>query len=183
MPYRSLIVDKTEIKIYILYVFRALKNFGQQVSFELISDVITWEGAVNYFDFSEQFSYLVDNGMIAEIGKEIYDITEKGEMIADTMEKSLLATVRESACRSIMRFFSFKNDKSLYLNEIVPEDNGWRIRCYLKTGNRVIIEANLYSDNKAYLEKISLNFEQNAVKVIDGIVGFMTGDIDFFFKD
>ena len=186
MPFKSLIIDKTEIRIYILYVFRLLKNLGQSITFELMCEVVSWEGAINYFDFSEEFAYLVENGSLIEDlekGKGVYDISEKGMMIIDTMEKSLIATVRDSAYRSIMRFFSFKKDGSLYLNEIVPEDNGWRIRCYLKSGGRVIVESNVYSENKAYLEKISLNFEENAAKIIDGIIGFMTGDIDFFFND
>jgi hypothetical protein len=148
-----------------------------------MSEVVTWEGAVNYFDFVEQFTFLVDNGSIAETDKDTYDITDIGMMIIDTMEKSLLATVRESALRSIMRFFSFKKDGSLYLNEITPEGNGWRIRCYLKTGDKVLVESSIYSENRAYLDKISINFEHNASKIIDGIVGFMTGDIDFFFND
>lgn len=186
MPYKSLIVDKTEIRIYILYIFRLLKNLDQTITFDLLSEVVNWEGAVNYFDFSDEFAYLVENGSLeenVEKGKGVYDISEKGMMIIDTMERSLIATVRDSAYRSIMRFFSFKKDGSLYVNEITEEGNGWRIRCCLKSGSKVIVDAGVYSENKAYLEKISLNFEENAAKIIDGIVGFLTGDIDFFFSD
>ena len=186
MPYKSVIVDKTDIKVYILYIFRLLKNLGQSVTFELISEVVSWEGAVNYFDFTENFSYLVENGSIfedLESGKDVYDISDKGMMIIDTMEKSLIASVRDSAMRLIMRYFSFKKDSSLYLNEIVEEDNGWRIKCFLKSGGRVIVDSSIFSENRAYIDKIAFNFEQNAEKIIDGIVGFMTGDIDFFFKD
>ncbi len=182
VPYTSLIIDKTEIKIYILYVFRLLKNFDQKITFELISEVVNWEGAVNYFDFTEGFANLVDNGAIVETEeKDVYEISEKGKMIIDTMDKTLVATVRDSAMRSIMRFFSFKKDGSLYLNEIVKEDNGWRIRCYLKAGGRVIVEANMYSENRAYLEKISLNFEHNATRIIDSVIAFLSGDVDFMF--
>ncbi len=186
LPYKSLIVDKTDIKIYILYIFRLLNNLGQDVTFELLSEVVSWEGAVNYFDFTEGFSFLLENGSICENlekGKDVYDISNKGMMIIDTMEKSLVANVRDSALRSIMRYFSFKKDASLYKNEIVEEGNGWRIRCFLKSGDKVVAEANVYSENRAYIDKISLNFEQNAEKIIDGIIGFMTGDIDFFFND
>ncbi len=182
MPYTSLIIDKTEIKVYILYLFRLLKSLEQKITFELISEVVNWEGAVNYFDFSECFTDLLENASIVEgEEKDEYVISEKGMMIIDTMNKVLLGTVRDSTMRSLMRFFSFKKDGSLYLNEIVKEDNGWRIRCYLKTGKKVLVEANIFSENRAYLEKISLNFEQNATKVIDGIVGFMSGDVDFLF--
>ncbi len=182
VPYTSLIIDKTEIKIYILYIFRLLKNLEQKITFELMSEVVNWEGAVNYFDFSECFTDLLENASIIEgEEKDEYVISEKGMMIIDTMDKTLIATVRDSAMRSLMRFFSFKKDGSLYLNEIVKEDNGWRIRCYLKSGNKILVEANIFSENRAYLEKISLNFEQNATKAIDGIVGFLSGDVDFLF--
>ena len=186
MPYKYVIVNKKEIRIYILYILRILKNFEQTVTFDLLSEVVNWEGAVNYFDFSDEFAFLVETGSVVENlekGKGIYEISEKGMMIIDTMEKVLLSTVRDSAMRSIMRFFSYKKDGSLYLNEIVPEDNGWRIRCFLKCGGRVVVEANMFSENRAYLDKISINFEENATRVIDGIIGFMTGDIDFFFND
>ena len=186
MPYKSVIVDKTDIKVYILYIFRLLKNLGQSVTFELISEVVSWEGAVNYFDFTEGFSFLAENGSIyedIEKGKDVYEISDKGMMIIDTMEKTLISNVRDSAMRSVMRYFSFKKDSSLYLNEITPEDNGWRIRCFLKTGGRVVVEANLFSENRAYVDQISMNFERNAEKIIDGVVGFLAGDIDFFFSD
>ena len=186
MPYKSLIVDKTDIKVYILYIFRLLKNLGQDVTFELLSEVITWEGSVNYFDFTEGFSFLLENGSVyenLEKGKDVYDISDKGMMIIDAMEKSLIANVRDSALRSIMRYFSFKKDSNLYRNEITEEGNGWRIKCFLKSGDKIVAESNIYSENRAYIDKIALNFEQNAEKIIDGIIGFMSGDIDFFFND
>ncbi|MBE6701378.1 MAG: DUF4364 family protein [Ruminococcaceae bacterium] len=183
MPRRTVITEKNEIKLYLLYLFRLFEKLGQEVDFDTLSEVIMWEGAVNHFDFSEAFANLLDNEAIVSYegikGGECYIISEKGNIIIDNMADVLLADVRENTMRALMRFISYKKDGSVYSNKIVEENGGWRLKCALRAKGKDIVSVNLYSDNKQYLEKISINFSSNAEKVINTIVGVLTGDIDF----
>lgn len=183
MPQRTIIFEKNEIKLYLLYLFRLFEKLGQEVDFDTLSEVVMWEGAVNHFDFAECFTELLEAGSVAsyegENGGEFYIITEKGTIIIDNMAEVLLADVRENTMRALMRFISYKKDGSVYTNAINEENGGWRIRCALRAGNKDIVSFSIYSDNRQYLEKISLNFSERAEKIINSIVGIATGDVNF----
>lgn len=183
MPRRTIIVEKNEIKLYILYLFRLFEKIGQEVDFDTLSEVVMWEGAVNHFDFAENFAELLDSASIVtytgDNGKELYIISEKGTIIIDNMADVLLADVRDNTMRALMRYISYKKDGSVYTNTISEEEGGWRIKCALKVGNRDMVSFSIYSDNKQYLEKISLNFSERAEKIINSLLGVATGDVNF----
>ena len=182
MPRRTIITEKNEIKLYVLYLFRLFEKIGQDVDFDTLSEVVMWEGAVNHFDFAESFAELLDAGSVNQIltdGKEIYKISEKGAIIIDNMADVLLADVRENTMRALMRYLTYKKDGSVYTNVISEEGNGWRIKCALVTGKKDIVSFSIYSDNRQYLEKISINFKERAEKIINSIVGIATGDVNF----
>ena len=185
MPRRTVLIDKNEIKLYLLYLFRLFEKQGLEVDFDILSEIIMWEGAVNHFDFSEAFYELVEVGSVTayegEKGKECYIISEKGKIIIDNMADVLIAEIRDNAMRSLMRFISYKRDGSVYINKITEEGDGWRIRCALTSGGRDIVSVSIYSDNKQYLEKISIRFSENAEKIINSTVGILSGDVDFLF--
>lgn len=183
MSRRTIIIEKNEIKLYILYLFRLFEKIGQEVDFDTLSEVVMWEGAVNHFDFAESFAELLDSASIAtykkDDGREYYVISEKGTIIIDNMADVLLADVRDNTMRALMRYISYKKDGSVYTNNIVPEDSGWRIKCALRIKDKDMVSFSIYSDNKQYLEKISLNFGERAEKIINSIVGLATGDVNF----
>ena len=183
MPRRTLIIEKNEIKLYLLYLFRLFERLGQEVDFDTLSEVVMWEGAVNHFDFSEAFAELLESGSIAtyegDKGKEFYIISEKGTIIIDNMADVLLADVRDNTMRALMRFISYKKDGSVYVNKITEEEGGWRIKCALTAKGKDIVSISIYSDNKQYLEKIGIRFSQNAEKIISSTVGIAAGDVDF----
>lgn len=183
MPRRTVITEKNEIKLYLLYLFRLFEKMGQEVDFDTLSEVIMWEGAVNHFDFSEAFAELLEAGSVAvydgENGGEYYIISDKGTIIIDNMADVLLADVRENTMRALMRFMSYKKDGSMYVNKITEEGSGWRIKCALTAKGKDIVSISIYSDNRQYLEKISIRFSQNAEKIISSTVGIAAGDVDF----
>ena len=183
MPRRTLITEKNEIKLYLLYLFRLFEKLGQEVDFDTLSEVVMWEGAVNHFDFSQAFSELLDAGSITEYdgadGGEFYAISQKGTIIIDNMADVLLADVRDNTMRALMRFISFKKNGSVYKNKIVEEGDGWRIKCSLASKDKDIVSIDIYSDNRQYLEKIAIRFADNAEKIINSIVGIASGDVDF----
>ncbi len=183
MARRTVITEKNEIKLYLLYLFRLFEKLAQEVDSDTLSEVVMWEGAVNHFDFAECFAELIDTGSVSpyenEKGSECYIISEKGTIIIDNMADVLLADVRENTMRALMRYISYKKDGSVYTNEIVDEGSGWRIKCALHSGKKDIISFTIYSDNRQYLEKISINFTERAEKIINSIVGIATGDVNF----
>ena len=185
MPRKTVIIEKNEIKLYLLYLFRLLERQDMEVDFDTLSEIVMWEGAVNHFDFSQAFSELLAAGSIdtvqRENGVDLHKISGKGTIIIDNMADVLIADVRDNAMRSLMRFISYKRDGSVYTNKITEEGSGWRIKCALTAGGKDIVSISIYSDNRQYLEKISIRFSENAEKIINSTVGIVAGDVDFLF--
>ncbi len=186
MGIKTLILKKDDIKLYLLYLFRLFEKMGLEIDYDTLSEVVMWEGAVNHFDFTEAFYELVDTCSIAtydgENGGEFYAISDKGRLIIDNMADVLIADIRDNAMRALMRFVSYKKNGSVYINKISPDGEGWRLKCGMNVKGKDIVSVNLYSDNKQYLEKISINFDLNAENVISAVIGIVSSDNDFLFN-
>ena len=60
MAYRM--YNDEKIKILLLYL---LKELDQKLDFQTISEIIVWDGSINYFVFTDCFNKLVENGSMA----------------------------------------------------------------------------------------------------------------------
>ena len=58
------LTDKFEIKIFILYL---LKNIKEPLEFSTINDIVVQDGFVNYFDFAICFAELLESNQITEL--------------------------------------------------------------------------------------------------------------------
>ncbi|HAZ19519.1 MAG TPA: hypothetical protein DCY75_05030, partial [Clostridiales bacterium] len=75
-----------EIKVFILYLLHQLKI---PLSGEILSEIILWDGSVNYFDFSEAFDSLTQSKALTSMeqeGKVLYVVSPEGEQILACME-------------------------------------------------------------------------------------------------
>lgn len=106
--------DKNDIKIFILYLMR---NVGYPLEFENLNDIVIQDGVVGYFDFVECFGELLDTGNVREIKGEngdLYEITEQGKHVSDSLEGNLLGLIRDKSLKSALRLLSFKKTRLRY---------------------------------------------------------------------
>ena len=92
--------DKTEIKIFVLYL---LMNAEEPVDFVTLHDMVVQDAVVGQFDFMDSFFELAETAAVQKIemnGKEYFTVTPSGREAARMLENDLSKSVRERALRS-----------------------------------------------------------------------------------
>ena len=95
MPHR--LYKDDQIKLIILYLLNALDD---SYDFQTLSEIIIWDGAINYFVFSQCFDELLNTGLIEKIDQEneikpFYRISEIGKISIQEVEDTLLTFIKE----------------------------------------------------------------------------------------
>jgi len=172
--------DKNDIKIFILYL---LRNIGYPLDFDNINDIVVQDGVVGYFDFADCFAELLDTGNIAEEKDGavcLYRITDQGIHVADSLQSNVLTAIREKSLKSALRLLSFKKKGSeiRHHSEALPE-GGYKLTCSIVEERQEIMKLSVFLDNKAQLDKMEYNFENNPEVVYRGILALLSGEINY----
>ncbi|MBQ9115656.1 MAG: DUF4364 family protein [Clostridia bacterium] len=172
--------DKNDIKIFILYL---LRNIGYPLDFDNINDIVVQDGVVGYFDFADCFAELLDTGNIAEEknGREcLYRITDQGIHVADNLQSNILTAIRERSLKSALRLLSFKKKGSRIQHHSEPlENGGYTLTCSIVEERQEIMRVSVFLDNKAQLDKMEYNFENNPEVVYRGVLALLSGEINY----
>ena len=100
--------DKTEIKIFVLYL---LMNAEDPVDFVTLHDMVVQDAVVGQFDFMDCFFELAETAAVQKIemnGKEYFTVTPSGREAARMLENDLSKSVRERALRSAKRYLQYR---------------------------------------------------------------------------
>lgn len=172
--------DKNDIKIFILYL---LRNIGYPLDFSNINDIVVQDGVVGYFDFADCFAELLDTGNIEEEkvdGTCYYRVTEQGIHVADNLQSNILTAIRERSLKSALRLLSFKKKGSHIKHRSYPlENGGYRLVCSIVEEKEEIMNVSVFLDNKAQLDKMEYNFENNPEVVYRGVLALLSGEINY----
>ena len=87
--------EKLDIKILILFILRRLPG---EVEPETLCELCQCDGGIDYFDYSDCLSDLIETGHIKETPTG-YTITDKGAKNAEAVESSLPYSVRMKALK------------------------------------------------------------------------------------
>ena len=183
MPMQAPLKDKNDIKIFILYL---LRNIHYPLDYVNINDIVVQDGIVSPFDFSECFAELLETGNIEEFtanGKTLYQITEQGIEVADTLDSRLLTMLKEKSLKSAMRLLSFKKRGSEVKCEITPlEEGGYEVRCVVIEARKEVLNVRLVVDDKVLAERMKYNFMDKPEVVFRGIYAILSGDINYLIE-
>ena len=180
---QSVLNEKNDIKIFILYLMR---NIGYSLDFESINDIVVQDGFVNYFDFAECFAELLETGNIAEEkwpSGNMYKITEQGIHVADTLQSNLLELLREKSLKSALRLLSFKRRGSDigFETEDLP-DGRVKVTCYIIENNLEIMRSCVIADSMIQLERMRYNFYDKPETVYKGMLAILSGDVNYLLE-
>lgn len=173
--------EKNDIKIFILYLMR---NVGYPLDFPNINDIVVQDGLVNYFDFAECFAELLDTGNIAEIKTDgqpsLYNITEQGRAVADSLQSDLMMMIREKSLRSALRLLSFKKRGSQVKYRFSErEGGGYDFHCKIIEAKAEIMTLTFFVENKKLLDRIIYNFDNKPETVYRGMLAVLSGEINY----
>lgn len=179
------LTDKFEIKIFILFL---LKNIKEPLEFSMINDIVIQDGYVNYFDFAICFAELLENGQILEQKRKedshpVYVITQAGEEAVSNVQMKLFTTVREKALRSALRLLAFYKTGNRISSDLEELPNGYMLSCKIEDKDKVLMNLQVFLTEKYYADKLRKNFDDRAENVYKGVLSLLSGDVNYIFDE
>lgn len=90
MARRGFIQNKLDTKMLVLYL---MARAAAPIDFDILNDLVMRHEGVDYFEFAEALSELVESGHLT-LTDGLYAITDKGREASDACESSLPPSVR-----------------------------------------------------------------------------------------
>lgn len=176
---------RTQAKILILYL---LGNIGESAEFTTINDMVSQDGLVNYFDFADAFSDLLEKGQIvsrerSKDGEPLYTITDEGRAVLETYQGEMLSDVRQKALRHAMRVLAFKSQGVRQTCRILETAGGWTLQCTIADRQKTLFETSVFLTDRRYAEQMRANFEDRADIIFRGVLSLLSGDVNFIFDE
>ena len=99
MARHGFIHDKLDIKFLILYI---MARVASPIDFHALTDLTMCDDGVDYFEFAEAVSELVETGHLT-LENDLYAITDKGRSNGAACESSLPYTVKQKCGVNLAR--------------------------------------------------------------------------------
>lgn len=179
MPHR--LYKDDQIKLIILYL---LNELDDSYDFQTLSEIIIWDGSINYFVFSQCFDELLNTGLIEKCDgetdqKAFYRISRLGKTSIEEVEGALLTFIKERIMRSATRLLAFKKDGTNICSKIEEDQQGYQLVCSIRNKKINLLEIKMYFDNKEEAELLQTGFDQNAERIYSNILAQLSGDSKF----
>ena len=182
----SPVTEKNFTKVFILYL---LWNIDMPLDYVTINDIMMSDGYLNYFDFAECFTELVDDGLISKSvrddGVEIFRITKPGINVAENLSGDIFDTIRDRSLKSALRLISFKERGAelKYECEDIPdaEGGGYAVTCSIYEHGRKTCSVTVKADSKKRADAIRDNFYERPEAIYRGAFALLVGDMNFIF--
>ena len=171
-----------EIKLLILYLLDQLKT---PLSGEVLSEIILWDGNVNFFDFSAAFDALTQSRALVPLegegAKTAYTLSPEGQEILRCMGDSLSESLRYKALRSATRLLAYRNQGRSATATIGETADGYSLRCVIRDREEVFMDMTVYSKSRHEAESFKLRFENNPEDLLRGVLAILSGQAKFLY--
>ncbi len=147
-----------EIKILICYL---LKSIGRPISKTQLNSAVSGHGLVNYFDLSGALSELLRSEhirLVEDGGEECYTTTPLGEQTADSLGKSIPASVKEKALGACMRLLARLQTEKETAVSIDKTDDGFVVHCAILDEGTDLMHLSLFVPDLLQAEKVKEQF-------------------------
>ena len=162
------IQDKLEIKFLILYVAARLI---EPVPFEAMQELTMCDDGIDFFDFSECLSNLVESQHLTLSDDGLYAITEKGLRNSKICESSLAFSVRRKCDRNLARVNGVLRRDAQVRAEILPrEDSGVTLRLILDDDKGNIMTLDMLTVSEEQAGQLAENFRAQPEKLYESIL-------------
>ncbi len=176
-----LITDKSDVKIFILYL---LMRIDRPVDFITLNDIAVQDGYVSQFDFMDGFHELKATSAIESFknddGEEMWQITPAGVTAAQTLKSSIMTEIMEKAARSALALISFKHRDTKVSSSITKDKNGkYVVNMVAKDKEQEFMNISLSFDSQHTAEAMKSSFDRSPELVYRGLLGILSGDINY----
>lgn len=169
--------EDSTVKVIILYL---LDELQRPLDFQTLTEIIMWDGQVNYFTFADCLEDLADKGALAktgEKGKELYTLTPFGKGILENVSGMLLESMKSQLMRSATRLLAYNSTGKAVKARVEPlSDGGAHLICAVEDHQHRLLEIKLYLDTREEAELFAKRFDQQAEHIYRGVLALVSGD-------
>lgn len=170
------IQDKLEIKFLILYVAARLI---EPVPFEAMQELTMCDDGIDFFDFSECLSNLVESQHLTLSDDGLYAITEKGLHNGAICESSLPYSVRLRADKNITIFNQKLKRRAQIQSDIEPRRNGTYTvtLAFNDDESQPILKMELMVPKEVMAKDLAERFQKNPEQLYTGVLNTLFSDV------
>lgn len=159
--------DKLDIKFLILYL---AARTAAPVDFPTLTDLTMCDGGVDYFEFTEAVSELVETGHLA-LEDNLYTITDKGRRDGAACESSLPYSVRHKCNGNLARLNSVLRRNAQIRAQVLPrEEGGFTVRLTLDDDSGNLLSLDLFSPSQEQAQRLTGAFQARPERVYNDIL-------------
>ena len=171
------IQDKLEIKFLILYVAARLI---EPVPFEAMQELTMCDDGIDFFDFSECLSNLVESQHLTLSDDGLYAITEKGLHNGAICESSLPYSVRLRADKNITIYNQKLKRRAQIKSSIEPRPNGTFTvtLAFNDDDDQPLLKMDLMVPKEVMARELAERFQRNPEQLYSGVLNTLFAEPD-----
>lgn len=163
--------DTYEVKILVAYF---LWQLARPITRSQLDEIVTADGRVNYFLYSEAVEQMLAGGMILKTqleDGEYYILSEKAKNGANDFKRLVPKSFRDRILASGLRYFAkLKNDNDVKVT-VEKNSRGYTVSCLCTEGELVLMDMKLFAPDEEQAQmlrdQINLNPTEFYASVID----------------
>lgn len=171
---RGFIHDKLDMKLLILYI---MDRAAGPISFDTLTDLAMCDDGVDYFQFAEAVSELLESGHLSQ-DEENYAVTDKGRQACAAGESSLSPVVRRRCDQRMAPLNQALKRKAQVRSEVRPQPQGFDVCLAMDDDQGSLFSLTLLAPSQEDGQRIAQQFLQHPDRIYNGILGVLLAEQD-----
>ncbi|MDE6590035.1 MAG: DUF4364 family protein [Oscillospiraceae bacterium] len=166
--------DKLDIKLLVLYI---VDRTAAPIDFPTLTDLAMCDSGVDYFQFAEAVSELLESGHLTQDG-ELYAVTDKGRRTCAAGESSLSPVIRHRCDQRLVPLNQALKRKAQVRAELRPQAGGYDVYLAMDDDQGSLLSLTLLAPSQEDGQRIADYFLQHPDRVYNGILGTLLAGQD-----
>lgn len=159
--------DKLDTKLLVLYI---MDRAAAAIDFATLTDLALCDDGIDYFQFAEAVSELLDTGHLAQDG-EFYSPTAKGRRACVAGESSLSPVIRRRCDQRLAPLNQALKRKAQVRAELRPQSAGYDVCITMDDDEGSLFSLTLLTPSQEDAQLIADQFLKHPDRVYNGILG------------
>ena len=168
--------SKLDIKLLILYI---LTRVVDPIDFDTLTDLVMCDDGVDYFQYAEALSELVDSGHLV-LEEDHYFPTDKGRRNSADAESSLSPVIRQRCDRRLAPLNAALKRKTQVRSYVEPSSDGtfYKVHLMLNDETDNLFTLSLLAATQGEGEDIANRFNKYPERIYNQVLNILLTDPD-----
>lgn len=166
--------DKLDMKLLILYI---MDRAAGPISFDTLTDLAMCDDGVDYFQFAEAVSELLESGHLSQ-DEENYAVTDKGRQACAAGESSLSPVIRRRCDQRLAPLNQVLKRNAQVRAELRPHSGGVDICLTLDDDAGRLFSLTLLAPSQSDAQQIAEQFRRHPDTVYNAVLKALLPDHD-----